>query len=419
MTSTRMFAVIAVAAACQDPASSSTAPPPPASPRAAPADAAAPSDAPVQNGPPRVIVMEEPPIVLPHQESLQLLGAGKGARAELRYALAAGTTAVIAHSALRSRHVEHSAFTRPAALPAIRDGFEVSIATPHTGRMSLRPVIGQAAAASPDADAYLAPWRTLLQGRPSTLELDDRGAIAAVRFEDDPSGATSVRARDELVQHLLQLIVPLPAEPVGTGASWRAVTILRQGPAIAKQTAIYTLLARGPARWKLHVKLQRVGQQQAITDPALPPGTSAELVALFRALEGDVEIDPALPMIAGGALTVESRLHARLQPPAQPGQPRPEPIEQMFEDTGKVRFARCRPVAPGAAHPAATRPAATRPAARRPARPAPPAPPALPRARRIRSLTSKMTPLMARKSAASSGLANTLMNVFCRAAPTM
>lgn len=347
-----MTVVIAVAAAvaCQDSPSAPTSAPP--APRAAPADAAVPADAEVQHGPPRVIVMEEPPIALPHQESLQLLAAGTGARAELRYALAAGTTAVIARSALASRHLEHTAFTAPAALPAIRDGFEVSIAAPRAGRIALRPVIGQAAQPSPDADAYLAPWRTLLQGRPITVELDDRGAIGAIRFDDDPDGATSARARDELVQHLLQLIVPLPAEPVGTGASWRAITILRQGPAIAKQTATYTLLARSPARWKLHVKLQRVGQQQAITDPALPPGTSAELVALFRALDGDVEIDPALPLIAGGALTVESRLHARLQPPAPPGQ-RPEPIEQMFEDTGKVSFARCRPVAPVAARPAA------------------------------------------------------------------
>jgi hypothetical protein len=210
-------------------------------------------------------------------------------------------------------------------------------------------VIGQAAAPSPDADAYLAPWRTLLQGRPIALDLDDRGAVTAIRFDDDPSGATSARARDELVQRLLALIVPLPAEPVGTGASWRVVTILRQGPAVAKQTATYTLIARGPRRWKLHVVLRRVGQRQQIVDPALPRAASAELVAMFRALEGDVEVDPALPLIAGGTLTIESRLHARLQPPAPAGQPRPAIIEQMFEDTGKVSFARCRPVAASSA----------------------------------------------------------------------
>jgi hypothetical protein len=349
-----MSAVIAVAAAvaCQDPVP--RAPDPAARPPAAGEPRAAPDDAgPPVDGGSRVIVMPEPVVALPRLESFQLLSPGKGARGVLRYALAAGTTAMMASSALRSRHLDRGAFTRPAVLPAIRDGFEVAIAAPRTGRFALRPVVGQVAAASSDADAYLAPWRTLLQGRPIALELDDRGAIASIRFEDDPSGATSPQARDELVQRLLSLIVPVPAESVGTGASWRAVTILRQGPAVAKQTAIYTLIARTPTRWKLRVKLLRVGQRQDIVDPALPRGTSAELVALFRALEGDVEVDPALPLIAGGALAVESRLHARLQLPAPAGRPRPAVVEQMFEDTGKVSFARCRPVASGAARPVA------------------------------------------------------------------
>ena len=90
--------------------------------------------------------------------------------------------------------------------------------------------------------------------------------------------------------------------------------------------------------------LQRVGQQQPITDPTLPAGTSAELIALFRALEGTVEIDPKLPLIAAGALALESRLHARLQLPQAPSQTeRPAAVEQMFEDTGKISVVSCRP----------------------------------------------------------------------------
>jgi hypothetical protein len=53
---------------------------------------------------------------------------------------------------------------------------------------------------------------------------------------------------------------------------------------------------------------------------------------MFRALEGDVEVDPAHPLITGGSLTIESRLHAKLQAPGQ------SPVEQIFEDTGTVVF---------------------------------------------------------------------------------
>ena len=348
MTPTRMsaaIAAVAAVAACQDPVQPLAASRSSASPAASasPGAAATPPGAPeVQRGPAKVIAIDEPALALPSQQSFRLLSPGKGARAPLRYALAAGTTAMMARSALRSRHVERSAFGPPVAMPAIRDGFEIAIAADHPDRLALRAFAGAAAAESPDAAAYLAPWRTLLQGRRATLAIDDRGGFTAIRFDDDPSGAVSARARDELVQRLVSLVVPLPAEPVGTGASWRVVTILRQGPAIAKQTAIYTLLARGPARWKLRVKLQRVGAQQPIADPTLPAGTSAELIALFRALEGTVEVDPRLPLIAAGSLAIESRLHARLQPPGQPA------VEQLFEDTGRVTLTRCRqlPAAP-------------------------------------------------------------------------
>ncbi|HMG57744.1 MAG TPA: hypothetical protein VK601_29790, partial [Kofleriaceae bacterium] len=157
MTPTRMsaaIAAVAAVAACQDPvqhrAASSRDPGATRSaPPGAPSDAAAPGTAgspDTQRGPPQVVAMSEPPIALPSQESFQLLSPGKGARAPLRYALAAGTTAMMARSALKSRHLEGSAFSRPAGLPAIRDGFELAIAGEHPERIALHAVIGASAA---------------------------------------------------------------------------------------------------------------------------------------------------------------------------------------------------------------------------------------------------------------------------------
>lgn len=314
------------------------------------AGSASPPDAPtpILHHAPSVVVMDEPKPDLPHQELFRLVDAGKGARSALRYALTAGTAAFTARTALSSRHLEAGQFSAPVALPAIRDGFAITTTADHPDRLALHALTGEAAASTADASAYLAPWRTQLQDRHLTVTLDDRGGFTAIAFDDDPAGARSEQARDELVQRLLITIVPLPAEPVGAGASWRVVTILRQGPAYAKQTATYTLTSRTPAAWKVHVKLQRIGQEQRISDPALPRGTTADLLALFRALEGDVEVDPAHPLIAGGSLTIESRMHVRLQDAGQP------PTEQMFEDTGSVVFSLCRPVAHPSAAPRGT-----------------------------------------------------------------
>jgi hypothetical protein len=295
---------------------------------------AAPGPRVVQISPPRTIVMASPAIELPRLESFQLLDAGTGARAVLRYQRAAGASSFLAQTTLSSRHLEQGAFTAPVALPAIRDGFAITVAAEHPDQLALRALPAEAATASPEADAYLASWRKLLQNRRMTVTIDDRGQVATLGFNDDPSGTRSAQARDDLAQRLLSTIVPLPAEPIGAGARWRVVTILKQGPAFAKQTATYTLIAPGPV-WRLHVKLQRVAEEQRLDDPALPAGTTADLIAMFRAFEGDVEVDPRQPMITRGTLTIESRLHVKLTTAGQPAAQ-----EQLFEDTGRVVLSR-------------------------------------------------------------------------------
>jgi|GEM_PF-1864645 len=323
MSSRRSLVALASLLACQDP-------PAQPAPEAAPAGPRVVQVAPPAPTPSGTIVLAEPKIDLPKLESFQLLDAGTGAKAALRYQRAAGTSSFLAETTLSSRHLVQGAFSPPVKLPAIRDGFAVTIAADQPGRLAMRALPGESATASPEADAYLARWRKQLQNRRMTIALDDRGQIATIGFNDDPSGTRSAQARDDLVQRLLSTIVPLPVEPVGAGARWRVVTLLKQGPAFAKQTATYTLVAPG-ATWKVHVKLQRVAEEQRLEDPALPAGTTADLLAMFRAFEGDVEVDPKRAMIVSGTLAIESRLHVKLTTTGQP-----VAQEQLFEDTGSV-----------------------------------------------------------------------------------
>src|SRR5690606_33184804 len=124
------------------------------------------------------------------------------------------------------------------------------------GTLRARPLPGEVGGTpTPEATQYLAGWRSV-EGRRVAIEVDPRGQLGQLVFADDPTGARSQEGKDELAQRLLVMLVPLPDEPVGVGASWRAVTMLRQRPAIVKQTATYTLLERTSAGWKLGVELQ-------------------------------------------------------------------------------------------------------------------------------------------------------------------
>lgn len=274
-----------------------------------------------------IVHFEEPKIELPKQESFELIDAGKGDRAPLRYELAAGALTYPIETKLRSRHLANGVWSKPAAMPAIRDGFTINIAEPDKP-LAIRAIAGTLASPSAEAEAYLATWRSI-EKRVIAVKLDARGQLGGVTFADDPDNKTSQRARDELYSRLLAIAIPLPEEPVGVGAKWRVATVLRQHPAIVKQVATYTLVSRTAKRWRIDVDLQRHGEQQTVFDPALPKGAVATIIALVRKLEGTLSVDPTRPLPVG-TLAVQSTLHVRIALPNTKVQ------EQIFDDTGTV-----------------------------------------------------------------------------------
>lgn len=277
-----------------------------------------------------IVHFAEPKIELPKQESFALLDAGKGDKAPLRYALAPGALTYPIETKLRSRRLTGGVWTKPAAMPAIRDGFTINVAEPDKP-LALRAIPGTLAKPSAEAQAYLATWRAI-EKRVIAVKLDPRGLLSGVTFADDPDNKTSQRARDEVYSRLLALAIPLPEEPVGVGAKWRVATVLRQHPAIVKQVATYTLVSRTAKRWKIAVDIQRHGEQQTVLDPALPKGAVATIIALVRDYEGTLELDPTRPL-PRGSLAIQSTLHVRIALPNTQVQ------EQIFDDTGTVSFA--------------------------------------------------------------------------------
>ncbi|MGE0395768.1 MAG: hypothetical protein AB7T06_03495 [Kofleriaceae bacterium] len=229
---------------------------------------------------------------------------------------------------LGSRRLAGAAWSERVAHPEMTTTLVVSSAAP--GRIVGRAVAAKiAGTATPDTDQYVAGWNAIA-GRRVVIELDDRGQLGTISFPDDPAGTTG--STDDLAQRLLGTLVPLPEEPIGIGASWRVVTILRQRPAIVKQTATYKLVERTGSVWKIDVDIVRLGEPQTLLDPSIPAGTSIELINLVRKLKGTIEIDASAPF-GVGELAVESTMHVRVQSQGQGA------AEEILEDTGTIRLA--------------------------------------------------------------------------------
>jgi hypothetical protein len=278
----------------------------------------------------------EPAIELPLRESFTVQDAGEAPRQRYRYQLAAPARRYALTATLRARALteETPADAAAAAVPPFRESFVVEPAPggrlywlgepPHVEAASE----AEAATAAP----YVQRWKALLAGRRATFELDERAMPERLTFAEDPLGTASRPERDELAQRLLGLAVPLPAEPIGRGARWTAVTVLRQGLGVVKQTARYRLLEAGDGRLEIAVELRRVGEEQRISSAELPAGAVMELVAMFREVAGEVELDLTAPLPIAGALTLEARTHQRLRLPDQPAS------EVITEDTGALQL---------------------------------------------------------------------------------
>lgn len=264
--------------------------------------------------------LPEPAIELPLRESFTLHSAGAAPRRLRRYALEPGPRRYALTATLRARLLtgETPVDAEPQPVPPFRESFVVEPAGrgPRLSWLGEPPHVEGAAAAAATAAPYLQRWKGLLAGRRATFALDARAMPEGVTFAEELPPAARRPERDELTQRLLGLAVPLPAEPIGRGASWTAVTVLRQGLGVVKQTARYELLEASARRLTLSVDVRRVGEEQRLDAPGLPAGASVELVALFRAITGQVELDLGCPLPVAGALTVEARAHQRLRLPA-------------------------------------------------------------------------------------------------------
>lgn len=245
----------------------------------------------------------EPAPALPARLSFALESAGRPPRSTLRYALAPTTWRYQVRAKLRARTLAPTS-PPPLDVPAITERFTMQ---PDRDALVWRglPVQIEGEAAAP----YVARWRALLEGRRASLVMDARGALGTVSFPDED--ATLVH-QDELAQRLLGYLVPLPEAAVGPGARWTVTTSLRQGSAVVEQTARYRLISRTGQSLRLAVDVRRVGDGQQLAAADLPAGATLELVAMFRAITGEVAVrlDAPLPV---GRLDLEARRHQRLR----------------------------------------------------------------------------------------------------------
>jgi len=131
----------------------------------------------------------------------------------------------------------------------------------------------------------LMPLRDALatfQGFGGQLELSPTGAVVSNTFSIPAAVSSQVR---NLLQQLSgqsdQLGVPLPSQPVGTGARWRATTHLFVSGISLTQTYEYTLRSRDGTRLMIDARYTQTAASQRASLPNTPRGMTVS-VAGYR-----------------------------------------------------------------------------------------------------------------------------------------
>jgi hypothetical protein len=259
-----------------------------------------------------------PALVFPRETRFELLAPGNAPRAALRYH-AGVAREVSARAVVTTRQYVNGYWRDEITLAPVTDGF--GVAPGAAGVIHVRGLAAHVdeAGAYPAGvaaeNAYLARWRALLEGARADITIDDRGRFLGASLVGT-SAATERDAEEELVQRWLALAVPVPEEPVGVGARWRVVIVLRAGGTVLKQDATYTLTTIDEDQWTVDVAIERLGEPQDI----FVPGASAddapvigELLGLRRVVTGSVVVAPTDPLPVRGSVRAEVTSHARLR----------------------------------------------------------------------------------------------------------
>ena len=262
-----------------------------------------------------------PPV--PRVESLRLLDAGKGRRQSLRYALDEQPRAFVITVRLETRRMAAGDWEPRVTLPEI--GYGLAVTPGADGALSLRGLaarVAESTAKGKDGEGaaratsdFLGRYRANLEGRLATATVDERGLLDQVTPVDDAAGKgpAAPEMRHEVEQLLLESVVPFPEEPVGKGARWEVITVLRRGAGVVKQVATYELLEAQKDRLRVAARLVQNGEHQVVNPAGLPAGTVAEILALVWRASGELVVSPASVTPLSGTLDVEYRVHGRVE----------------------------------------------------------------------------------------------------------
>jgi hypothetical protein len=247
---------------------------------------------------------------------VETLDAGDAPRAELRYTVPAGTTQTVkvrTYSRFSQRVGDRAGSARSPDVIFTIDATVAEVGA--DGNLLVDYVYSDVTVPDDGSDAVEATRDALqpLEGATGSIVVTPTGSVVSSDLTVPPDlDATAADLVDQLSSQASQLAVPLPNEPVGVGARWRAATDVELNGVRFTQRTDYAFDRRKGERIVLAVEVRQRAPRQRFT----PPGASQEILLLSSRATGSgtnvLDLATA-PLPVGGHTVVEVRQRLRAE----------------------------------------------------------------------------------------------------------
>lgn len=161
---------------------------------------------------------------------------------------------------------------------------------------------------SPAADTIRGILKPLIGATGSGI-VTDRGVTKKGEFNIPENLAPQIKSMlSGMKDAMNRLSAPVPAEPVGVGASWRVTTDLNANGMQLKQTAVYELTKLDDDGFATSVTVSQKADPQQVNNPDLPPGTVVKLSSLKGSGKGTSEMNQNEVLPRNSTVSVDTEI---------------------------------------------------------------------------------------------------------------
>ncbi len=260
--------------------------------------------------------------VVPTAPKIEVLDAGAEPRVPLRYALTAGASYTATQTVdQRIEQIDDEGFGNTTEVPSIDLGMRldvIEVLLDGTARVALAftsvDATGTGSAASADQALFIEIALGDITDLTGETVLTDRGAVLESSYDVPEDLPVLVRSVLEQVEsQMAALTPPLPEEPLGVGARWRATTQVTLSGITVEQDARFTLESITDTGVEVSVSLRQRADRQEIDVPNAPRRTSARLLSYRGTGDGTSTFDlrAPVPVASEVAITVVNRVRTR------------------------------------------------------------------------------------------------------------